>query len=295
MSAHTECRIEIDAPLNYVWRRMNDVASWPNLYTEYASVEVLEQAENKVTFRITMHPDEQGRVWSWVSERITDPVARTVYARRVETGPFEFMNIFWYFTELGPERTRMCWVQDFAMKPTAPIDDAGMAERITTNSKIQMEVIKRRLESARLRVRSVKEVAPNTRRGGDLRVLLSPADVGSTSGFAGVVRLAPGEGISEHYHPYSEEFLLVSSGELTVDLNSEPRTVGAGEGLFIPREVRHRLRNMSAEEVVVTFFLSPLAPRPELGHVDTETAGQAAALIHAQRAAELISVGGEDG
>lgn len=295
MSAHTESQIEIDAPLNYVWQRMNDVANWPNLYTEYSTAEILDRAENKVTFRLTMYPDEQGRVWSWVSERIMDPVAHTVYARRVETGPFEFMNIFWYFQEISSECTRMCWVQDFAMKPTAPIDDAGMADRITTNSKVQMGVIKRRLEVARLRVRSAEEVAPNTRRGGDVRVLLSPADVGSTSGFAGILRLAPGAAVAEHYHPYSEEYLLVSSGELTVDLNSEPRTVGCGEGLFIPREIRHRLRNMAAEEAVATFFLSPLAPRPELGHVDTETAEQAAALVQAQGAAELISVGGEDG
>ena len=34
--------------------------------------------------------------------------------------------------------------------------------------------------------------------------------------------------------------------------------------------VRHRLMNQGTEEVAIVFHLSPLAPRPELGHVDTE-------------------------
>lgn len=42
------------------------------------------------------------------------------------------------------------------------------------------------------------------------------------------------------YHPYSEEFLYVVSGEISAELDDTPR---------------------------------PLAPRPDLGHVDTETDG----------------------
>jgi putative monooxygenase len=53
-----------------------------------------------------------------------------------------------------------------------------------------------------LKVR-VADVRPNRRRGGDIRVLLGPNTVGSTSGFMGVLALEPGEYVSEHYHPYS--------------------------------------------------------------------------------------------
>ena len=56
-------------------------------------------------------------------------------------------------------------------------------------------------------IRSLDDVAPDRRRGGEVRVLLSPSTVGSTSGFMGTATLAPGERIAEHYHPYSEEFL----------------------------------------------------------------------------------------
>jgi aromatase len=44
-----------------------------------------------------MHPDDQGRVWSWTSQRTPDEPSRTVRAHRVETGPFEYMNIFWKY------------------------------------------------------------------------------------------------------------------------------------------------------------------------------------------------------
>lgn len=123
------------------------------------------------------------------------------------------------------------------------------------------------------------DIAPNRRRGGDLRALLTPSTVGSTSGFMGVVRLEPGELITEHYHPYSEEFLYVAAGTLRLRLDGEPVELAAGEAVLIPVDVRHRLLNEGAEPVEVVFFLSPLAPRPELGHVDTESHPQAAGLV----------------
>ncbi|MGW9194442.1 cupin domain-containing protein [Micromonospora chersina] len=119
---------------------------------------------------------------------------------------------------------------------------------------------------------SVHDVTADRRRGGELRVLLGPKTVGSTSGFMGVATLAPGERIAEHYHPYSEEFLFVARGAITVDLDDRPVPVAAGEALFVPRHVRHRLRNTGDEPAEVVFHLGPLAPRPELGHVDTEGA-----------------------
>nr|MDT0657302.1 cupin domain-containing protein [Micromonospora sp. DSM 115978] len=119
----------------------------------------------------------------------------------------------------------------------------------------------------------VRDIAPDRRRGGELRVLLGPRTVGSTSGFLGVVHLQPGERISEHYHPYSEEFLYVARGAVVVDLDDVPTPVATGEALFVPVNVRHRVRNVAERPAEVVFHLGPLAPRPELGHVDTERAG----------------------
>ena len=94
-----------------------------------------------------MHPDESGRVWSWVSERTLDEERHEVVAHRVEPGPFEFMDIRWSYAPEGTG-TRMRWVQDFRMRPEAPIDTAGMTERIDANSKIQMAVIRDKVEAA---------------------------------------------------------------------------------------------------------------------------------------------------
>ncbi len=118
---------------------------------------------------------------------------------------------------------------------------------------------------------ATREVPPDRRRGGELRVLLGPRTVGSTSGFMGVATLAPGERITEHYHPYSEEFLYLTTGAITVDLDDQPVPLTAGEALYIPVNTRHRLRNTGDEPAELVFHLGPLAPRPELGHVDTET------------------------
>jgi putative monooxygenase len=124
--------------------------------------------------------------------------------------------------------------------------------------------------AAAVRTVSIDDVPANRRRGGDVRTILSPATVGSTSGFLGAVTLLPGEVVTEHWHPYSEEFLFCVRGELTVRLDGQDRTLRGNEGICIPIGMRHRLRNDATEAVFCVFQLSPLAPRPDLGHVDTE-------------------------
>ncbi|MFI9626017.1 cupin domain-containing protein [Streptomyces sp. NPDC052042] len=121
----------------------------------------------------------------------------------------------------------------------------------------------------------LSETQPNRRRGGDLRAMLTPTAVGATSGFMGLAIVQPGERIGEHYHPYSEEFVYVVDGLLEVDLDDEPYKLRPDQGLLIPPHVRHRFRNVGDVEARMVFHLGPLAPRPELGHVDTEHTGPA--------------------
>jgi putative monooxygenase len=123
------------------------------------------------------------------------------------------------------------------------------------------------------RIRSVHDVAPDHRRGGEVRVLLSPRTVGSTSGFMGTATLAPGERIAEHLHPYSEEFLYVVSGAIAAELDGERHPLIQGDGMLIPPGIRHRLVNDGSDAASLVFHLGPLAPEPRLGHVDTETDG----------------------
>jgi aromatase len=145
MPGHTENSILIAAPLDLVWSMTNDVEAWPELFTEYASAEIIERRSDTVRFRLTMHPDENGKVWSWVSERTANPATRTVSARRVEPGPFEYMNICWTYAE-EPGGTRMTWIQDFAMRSDAPVTNEQMAARLNANSPVEMEAIRQHIE-----------------------------------------------------------------------------------------------------------------------------------------------------
>ncbi|MCX4878979.1 MULTISPECIES: cupin domain-containing protein [unclassified Streptomyces] len=133
--------------------------------------------------------------------------------------------------------------------------------------------------TSRPRTVDLSEVEPNRRRGGDLRAMLTPATVGSTSGFMGVAIIEPGDRIGEHYHPYSEEFVYIVCGELEVDLDGVPHPLRPEQGLMIPAHMRHRFRNVGNVEARMVFHLGPLAPRPQLGHVDTEET-ETAAEVH---------------
>jgi putative monooxygenase len=115
------------------------------------------------------------------------------------------------------------------------------------------------------------EAAVNLRHGGDIRIFLSPGSVGATSGFLGTMDIAPGESVSGHYHPYSDEFVYVVRGTLTIDTGDRQIEVGADESIMIPKPTPHRYTNNSGDEpVFLVFQIAPLAPRPELGHVATE-------------------------
>src|SRR2546423_12932397 len=119
-------------------------------------------------------------------------------------------------------------------------------------------------------IRSVDETNADTRRGGDVRTLLSPMTVQSTSGFMGVATIGPGDRISEHYHPYSEEFIYCVRGALTAQLDGESHEVLAGQALYVPINMRHRLVNAGEAEVFVGYHLSPSTPCPKPWVVCTE-------------------------
>ena len=148
MAGRTDNAVVIDKPIDEVWQRMNDLENWTNLFTEYASVEVLEREGNTVKFRLTTHPDPEydGQVWSWTSERTMDPDSYTTKSHRIETGPFEYMNIEWYF-EPADGGTKMRWVQDFSMKESAPANDEQAQDYLNKNTAEQMKAIKERLEA----------------------------------------------------------------------------------------------------------------------------------------------------
>ncbi|MCO1580347.1 cupin domain-containing protein [Crossiella sp. SN42] len=121
-----------------------------------------------------------------------------------------------------------------------------------------------------LRKVRAEDIPANRRRGGDIRVLLSPRTVGASAGFLGVLTLRPGEFVAEHYHPYSEEFLYLVRGQVDAWIDGQLLSLAAGEGVLVPIGSRHRIENNAEQEAFAVFQLGPLAPEPSLGHVDTE-------------------------
>ncbi|WP_327085928.1 SRPBCC family protein [Nonomuraea sp. NBC_01738] len=147
MAGHTDNEIVINAPMDLVWDLTNDIEAWTRLFSEYSLAEIIEHRGDTVVFRLALHPDPDGKVWSWVSARTPDKATRTVRSQRIETGPFKYMWIYWEYLPVE-DGVRMRWVQDFEMKPQAPVDDEAMQERLNRNTPGQMRLIKDKVEAA---------------------------------------------------------------------------------------------------------------------------------------------------
>ncbi|MET7938189.1 antibiotic biosynthesis monooxygenase [Streptomyces sp. NPDC005322] len=147
MAGRTDNSVVIDAPMELVWDMTNDVSHWAELFAEYATSEVLAVEGNTVRFRLTTQPDEDGKQHSWVSERTADPKSRTVSARRLDSAMFEYMNIRWEYTA-DPRGIRMRWIQEFTMKPSAPVDDRGAEVYLNRQTVKEMARIKKLVEKA---------------------------------------------------------------------------------------------------------------------------------------------------
>jgi aromatase len=147
LAGHNEAAVVIHAPMELVWRMTNDVESWPQLFNEYSKVEVLHREGDTIRFRLTMHPNKDGKVMSWVSERTADPVARVARAHRIETELFEYVRLRWEYREV-PEGVELRWVQDFRLKPDSPVSLAQVTSRVVSNTPVQMNLIKEGVERA---------------------------------------------------------------------------------------------------------------------------------------------------
>ncbi|NDU71452.1 cupin domain-containing protein [Actinomadura sp. DSM 109109] len=128
------------------------------------------------------------------------------------------------------------------------------------------------LESVKVPAR---EVEPNRRLGGSIRMLLTPGTARATAGLMALLELQPGERVSEHYHPYTDEHVYVSDGRLVLTVNGAEQVVDARESVLVRRGARHRYENRGDRPATAVLFLGPLAPSPDMGHVETsEPAGE---------------------
>lgn len=142
----TDNEIFIDAPIDDVFFITNQIENWKDLFSEYAESTILKQEGHKITFKLTTVPDKEGNQKSWISERIVNHDIYTCDAERIEPKyPFEFMKIHWEYKQHG-EGTIMRWIQKFEVAKTCPWTTEKMEDYLNENTKIQMSVIKERIE-----------------------------------------------------------------------------------------------------------------------------------------------------
>lgn len=126
--------------------------------------------------------------------------------------------------------------------------------------------------TTRRRVVGLADAVSSARMGGSDWALLTPGSVGARSGFMGAMALEPGEYVSRHLHPFSDEFIYVTEGVLEAEVEGVGHSVSPGEAVFIERGEAHRFRNDGDVPMFAVYHIAPLAPSPGQGHVDLEPA-----------------------
>jgi len=145
---HIRNAVLITATVDDVFRLTNDVRTWPSLFTEYESSEVLEEEPDCVTFRLTTKPNEQGEQYSWVARRKTDRIRRSTYSERMpSSGPFERMIIRWWYDPVEQDSTVMTWEQEFTIKADVSLTEEAATNYLNKQTRIQQQAIKEKIES----------------------------------------------------------------------------------------------------------------------------------------------------
>lgn len=139
--------ITIAAPRDEVFRITNDIRGWPDLFSEYAAAEVIEETPEAVTFRLTTHPDQDGKQWSWIAHRSIDHARYKTYSEREpDSGPFAHMVIRWWYDRLDDTQTVMTWEQEFTLRSSADVTEEQATAYLNSQTHIQQGVIKARIE-----------------------------------------------------------------------------------------------------------------------------------------------------
>jgi putative monooxygenase len=115
---------------------------------------------------------------------------------------------------------------------------------------------------------STRDIPASVRQGGEARAVLTPRTAGTRAGFLAELLVGPGEEMTEHYHPWSDEHVIVVAGELTLTVDGTDVVLADGDACYVRRGARHGYRNTGPGVARAIAFLGPLAPDPADGHVD---------------------------
>ena len=112
-------------------------------------------------------------------------------------------------------------------------------------------------------VQSLRGAPVNERGDGQVSYLtLAPGQFGAANLAVTWVECAPGSQQPLHSHPESEQVYVIVSGEGTMLVEDEERSVRAGDTIFIPPGSRHAIRNKSGTELIFASAASPPFDEP---------------------------------
>jgi quercetin dioxygenase-like cupin family protein len=97
------------------------------------------------------------------------------------------------------------------------------------------------------------ELKSHERGGGASTTPLVTALVGSTSFINGITTFAPGAAIPFHSHNCEESVMLLE-GEAMLDIDSQSIAIQPLDTTWVPAEVPHRFRNVSATTTMKIFW-----------------------------------------
>jgi len=97
------------------------------------------------------------------------------------------------------------------------------------------------------------EIQSHDRGGGASTIPMVTPSVGSTSFINGITTFAPGAEIPFHSHNCEESVMLLE-GEAMLDINGESIPIQPLDTTWVPANISHRFRNLSATRPMKIFW-----------------------------------------
>ena len=97
----------------------------------------------------------------------------------------------------------------------------------------------------------------NQKTGQEIRFLQTAKDTGGKLLEMEVSYRSHSKEPPPHYHPFQAEDFTVISGQMTVRMNGDLKTLGKGDTLHVPKNTVHSMWNGTGEKAIVNWKVQP--------------------------------------
>ena len=110
-----------------------------------------------------------------------------------------------------------------------------------------------------VKVLRLDEIQTKEVLGGPLKIVFNPETAGTKHLRFSVGHFSPGQGLTGHIHPESEEVYYVIEGRGTVYIGKEKAEteVNTDTAVYVPPGTIHSIRNTSNRKLIVAFMVAP--------------------------------------